>query len=285
MVKEKKCSGPPCLCCGANFDLNTHWFHFYKNYIFIPLGHCSYNLVTDQINIYSSWGSSPSFLSIDFKIAFTFTSPFPYTIPSHNSIQLSGEWQDICRPLCVGRISSTGRISLIGRISLTGSAIWLPKIREPGWGESRPAKTLASSDCPSKSKRWKKEDACMADTRPCSGFKLVKDARLTLGSSFCWDWEAGGTFCKMIGSNTSPAMKGTGNDSGVDLNNSWPRSQNAVVVVFIIIRFLKCSNGYLHWRRSDAITPDIGNPSAITFLASFPTVKLRASDTGYWNDW
>ena len=51
-----------------------------------------YNLVTDQINIHKSsdWLAS-SFLSTDFKIAFTFTSPFPYATSSHNSAQLSGE--------------------------------------------------------------------------------------------------------------------------------------------------------------------------------------------------
>lgn len=93
-------------------------------------------------------------------------------------------------------------------------------MRHPGWGESRPAKALASSDCWSKSKRWKNEDACMADTRPCRRFKLVKGARSILDSSLCWDWEAGAILCKMAGSNMSPAMNGTGNDSGVDLNSS-----------------------------------------------------------------
>ena len=64
---------------------------------------------------------------------------------------------------------------------------WLPTCRpnitEPDSGESSPARARARCSCFSSLKIWKREDTCIADTRPCNGLSDVRLRRSGTGSS------------------------------------------------------------------------------------------------------
>lgn len=165
-------------------------------------------LVTDQTSIQNlaSGICSRSSLGTSTRIAHTLTSPFLNTSFSHNSLQLSEEWHHIRRPVGLTFVASA-------RQPFSGSPPWAPKMTEPGSGERREARRCASISCFSSLKRWKNEAAKMAERRPWSGVRLVREesgGRRLVGAVV-----NGGASEMKLGSNASPGMNVAGKDSGV----------------------------------------------------------------------
>jgi len=94
---------------------------------------------------------------------------------------------------------------------------------EPGRGSSSLARRLPASSCPSSSKRWKKEEAWMAEMCPRSSVRLF--ACPTGGGGPDGDGAEGE---RLASSNTSQAKNFAGYVSGVVLNSLCPSSQNPV---------------------------------------------------------
>jgi len=65
----------------------------------------------------------------------------------------------------------------------------------------------------------------MNETCPCRGAKDLEEARDAVEGFVVPGLLSTGI---KLSSKASPGMNNTGNDSGVDLNNSWPRVQNSV---------------------------------------------------------
>ena len=125
--------------------------------------------VTNHTNIViiASIGASgcPFLFSQFTNFVCTFTVPFSKMRPSQSSVQLSGEWHHMRRSPCM--IDDSNPFS-------SGTAICAPNIIEPGSGESNPARARATCSCFSSLNKWKKEDACIANTRPRSGLSEVR---------------------------------------------------------------------------------------------------------------
>lgn len=149
-----------------------------------------------------------------FKSVSTSTLSCLKTGPTQSSLQLSGEWQNILPPL-----------ELCLR-PFTGLPICDPNMTDPGSGDNRPANARASWSCLVSLNKWKNEDAWITERCPRSGLSDVKELRAGMGA--CGVSLYGATGSKIEGSKTSPPTNGTGNDSGVDLNSSCPKSQNAM---------------------------------------------------------
>lgn len=126
-----------------------------------------YRRVTDQTNqcwIMSGGPVGPGPYSIN--LASTFTLPFSKIWPSHRPFQDSGEWQNVCPPL----VFTTSVLK-----PFTDLPPWDPKIMDPDSGDSKVASCFANNSCFSSLNKWKKDEAWMAETWPCSG---VRDLRL-----------------------------------------------------------------------------------------------------------
>ena len=107
-----------------------------------------------------------------------------------------------------------------------------PNITEPGSGESSPARARATCSCLASLKRWKKEDACIANTRPCSGFSEVRLPKSRAGPSGepvgdLWADAKGGTISRCFGSKASPGMNAIGYVPCVVLKSLCPMSANS----------------------------------------------------------
>jgi hypothetical protein len=98
-----------------------------------------------------------------------------------------------------------------------------PKMIEPGRGSSNAAKRFPSSSCFSSSKRWKREEAWMAEMCPRSSVRVFTDVMVGGGPD-----GAGAVGERCASSNASPARNLAGYVSGVVLNSLCPRSQNPV---------------------------------------------------------
>ena len=150
---------------------------------------------------------SGSFLKFSLKSASTFTWPSGNTSFSHSSFHVSGEWQNMCIPCEFLR----------SRRPFCGSPPCPPKMMDPGSGESKGARRRASLSCCSSGKRWKKDEAWIALTRPTSGVSEVSvfsGGRGSVGTVV-----GSGEGAREAGSNASAAMKGTGKVFGVDLKS------------------------------------------------------------------
>ena len=124
----------------------------------------NYTLVTlHDVQISLSSIPLPIPQSTSFTLTSTLTVPFSNRIPSHNSFHDPGEWQNASLPRKFSLIPSTGIV------------ICDPNIIEPGSGESREATWRAICSCFASSNKWKNAPMKMAETRPCSGVREVRD--------------------------------------------------------------------------------------------------------------
>ena len=131
-----------------------------------------------------------------------------------------------------------------------------PKTTEPFSSVRMVARRLANSSCFSSLKRWKKEEAWIADIRCWRGVSDVSELKAGVGLVGLLQSvvQLKGERDNTAGSKMSPAMNAAGNEAGVDLNNSCPQSQKPC-------------------RRSEARTLLTGQPSITAFLMSVPTGK------------
>jgi hypothetical protein len=174
---------------------------------------------TNTVKIALCWPSGSS-LPICTNFAFTSTTPFSKTMPSQSWAQLSGQWQNIGRSMPGDVIKP-----------FSGLPTCKPNITEPGSGESSPARARATYSCLSSLKRWKKDDACIANTRPCNGLSEVRLHRSraepsgeSVGS---WTDAKGGTVSRCFGSKASPGTNAIGYVPCVVLKSLCPMSANS----------------------------------------------------------
>ena len=158
---------------------------------------------------------------------------------------------------------------------------WLPTCRqnitEPGSGESSPARAWARCSCFSSPKKWKREDACIAVTRPCNGLSEVRLRRSGTGSSSgglvgVLADATGETISRCFGSKTSPGTKAIGYVSRVVLKSLCPRSANSASKTQAMKSRGLSAKKRLPWCKSVVTTCSSGYPSAPSLRASFPTV-------------